>query len=259
MNPGDRIRVVLTDTANGLLAVVVDETTHTTGWALASQALGFQSLTPPAPAAGPNCTVVPFTFRPLWNTAATTNIVPWALANVNVQFSLETGHFEIKESPTDTDDTNCGTTTSPSIANACFATDSDFEGQSYQSGAWPPAGSTSVQITSASGTGIGPATSNQLYPQMQFETTFRATLGTNGTMASLIGTTVGSNTNFFYPYFSQLKPGITAPIACELVIGNYASGGANVTSDFNKQAQYDGGVGNSGENAGTIIANPCPK
>jgi hypothetical protein len=45
MNPGDRIRVVLTDTASGLLAVVVDETTHTTGYALASSTLGFSSVT----------------------------------------------------------------------------------------------------------------------------------------------------------------------------------------------------------------------
>jgi len=31
MNQGDRIRVILTDSANGLLIVVIDETTHTTG------------------------------------------------------------------------------------------------------------------------------------------------------------------------------------------------------------------------------------
>src|SRR5262249_38378086 len=125
----------------------------------------------------------------------------------------------------------------------------------------PPGGGgtpKSVQIISASGTGIGPSTSNQLYPQIQFETSFRATLGSNGSMAGLIGTTVGGNTNFFYPYYSQMGPGFTAGITCSLVIGNYASGGANVTTDFNKQAQYDNPPFTSGENVGPLIANPCP-
>jgi hypothetical protein len=261
MNPGDRIRVSLADTPNGLLIVIIDETTHTTGYVTVSSANGFQSLTPPSATGSntaPNCQTVPFTFRPLWNTASTANIIPWALANINVQFALETGHFEIQDS--DGDDSGCTSTTNPVVNNACFGTDGDFDGQPYQSGSWPPAGGgKSVQIISASGTGIGPASSNQLYPQLQFETTFRATLGSNGSMASLIGTTVGANTSFFYPYYSQMGPGFTAGIACSLVIGNYASGGANVTSDFNKQAQYDGGASNSGENAGPIIANPCPR
>jgi hypothetical protein len=57
-------------------------------------------------------------------------------------------------------------------------------------------------------------TSNQLYPQIQFETSFRSLLGSTGTMAALIDTQVGSNTNFFYPYFTQLAPGLTTSIAC---------------------------------------------
>jgi hypothetical protein len=257
MDPGDTIRVVLTDSANGLLIVVVDETTHTQGSILLSSQNGFMSLTPPSPAPSPNCTAVPFNFRPLWNTATPDHIVPWALPNANVQFALETGHFEIQNSDGD-DPFPCGTpTTNPVISSACFVTDNDFDGQPYQAGSWPPTtGGHSVQISSISGTGIGPSTSHQLYPQLQFETSFRATLGSIGTMASLIGKHVGNNTNFFYPYYTQLKPGLTSSITCELVIGNYVSG-SNVANNFGQQGQYDGGTSNPGENAGPIMANPC--
>jgi hypothetical protein len=146
------------------------------------------------------------------------------------------------------------------ISNACFVDDFDFDGVPYGATNWPPnigVGGHSVQISSVSGTGIGPSTSNQLYPQIQFETSFRATLGSTGTMASLIGTHVGNNTNFFYPYYTQLTPGLTSSIACELVFGNYATG-PNVANNFGQQAQYDGGpVRFPHENAGPIMVNPC--
>jgi hypothetical protein len=178
---------------------------------------------------------------------------------VNVQFALETGHFEIHDH--DSDDPLPSCRPDPVISNACFVEDFDFDGAPYGATNWPPnigAGGHSVQISSVLGTGVGPSTSNELYPQIQFETSFRNTLGSTGTMASLIGENVGNNTSFFYPYYTQLKPGLTSSVACELVIGNYATG-LNVANNFGQQAQYDGGpVRFPHENAGPIMANPCP-
>ena len=260
MNPGDRIQVVLKDTPDGLTARVIDKTNDTVGYATASSKFGFKSVTP----LFMGCNSVPWSFRPLWNTATAPtstspgHTVPWALAIYNVGFGLETGHFEIKDF--DTDDRLCGgKTTNPVIPNVCYDDQADVDGPPYQQGAWPPNANgplQSVRIVSPIGFGIGPAFDDckqndddqgeddhggkckGLYEQMLFETTFRANqqLGIGpGTMLSLIGKSVGANNNFFYPYYSLIRP------RCALVIGDYASGGPNVATDFGKQAQYDGG------------------
>jgi hypothetical protein len=103
MNPGDRIQVVLKDTPDGLTARVIDKTNDTVGYATASSKFGFNSVTP----LFMGCNSVPWSFRPLWNTATAPtstspgHTVPWALAILNVGFGLETGHFEIKDFDTD--------------------------------------------------------------------------------------------------------------------------------------------------------------
>ena len=165
MNQGDRIRVILTDSANGLLIVVIDETTHQTGFVQTSAANGFRSSD------AATCTTVPFTFRPLWNTASCKEAICGGVAHgynpfgdfasyLNVSWGLEIGHSE-----TSPDGTDCHTTTNSPPGTWCFGQDDDVDGATFQAAAWPPGANgpgSAVQIISPIGKGFGPTTSIQL-------------------------------------------------------------------------------------------------
>jgi hypothetical protein len=220
MAPGDKIRVLLTDSANGLLIVIVDETSHTTGYVQTSAANGFTTINPVG------CATNTFTFRPLWNTATSTpahGYTPFS-SFLNVAWGLEIGHGEASGSA---GASGCATTTNVPTGTFCFGQDTDVDGGSYVAADWPPganAPSSSAQLISAIGTGIGPVTSNQLYPTIRF------TAGSSNGAGSAAGAA-------FYPYYSILQPDLYNPaIACALVIGNFAANGT--TTDFGKLLQY---------------------
>jgi hypothetical protein len=162
MNPGDRIRVILTDSANGLLIVVIDETTHQTGYVQTSAANGFGSRN------AVTCMDAPFTFRPLWNTASCNEAICGGVAHgynpfgdfasyLNVSWGLEIGHSET-QAP---DSTDCHITMNVPPGTWCFGEDPDVDGASFQAAAWPPGANgpgSAVQIISPIGTGFGPTT-----------------------------------------------------------------------------------------------------
>ena len=107
------------------------------------------------PTAG-TCTSRPYAFHPMYSTSSEHTRVPWASHSYNVSFSDEIGHFEncaavsreggrctsegSDEGGTgpDGDDRGCfsGATSLLAHVGGCLATDSDFDGASYQR-VWP--------------------------------------------------------------------------------------------------------------------------
>src|SRR5439155_23249526 len=152
MNPGDVITATIKETANGLETDVNDLTTGTSGFMVASAANHFQHAN--AGTAGlSTCDATnfsDFSFHPEFSSASSSNIGPWESLSVNVNFAIETGHFELCVNAScstlpdggDADDVNCFQ--GPPVG-ACFAKssagDTDFDGLPYAT-SWPD-GSTS--------------------------------------------------------------------------------------------------------------------
>ncbi|HEY6278118.1 MAG TPA: hypothetical protein VIX86_17505 [Streptosporangiaceae bacterium] len=98
MNPGDVLKVSITDVANtaispnpdngGLKATVADVTTGQTGYIVASAANGF------ADTSIADCNGHPFSFHAEYNTASQQNQVPWAALEGGVLMEQEIGHGE---------------------------------------------------------------------------------------------------------------------------------------------------------------------
>jgi len=150
MNQGDRIRITIKDTSDGLLTLVEDLTTNQTGFMVASVANGFQNTDPNT------CATTTFSFHPEYDTAKFDNFVPWAALQANINFAMEIGHFTPgPNGDGDADDAPCFP--GPTVAG-CIGADTDFDGTSYRRD-WPdgtPANATSIAIRSVKGDGIGP-------------------------------------------------------------------------------------------------------
>jgi hypothetical protein len=249
MHQGDRIRVTVKDTADGLLTLVEDLTTHQSGFMVASAANGFRNTD------RATCATTPFSFHPEFSTATANHIVPWALARNNVSFAMEIGHFESRDA--DADDGNCfpaSPVTGPLVAG-CFATDSDFDGGSYLRD-WPDgtrANATSIGITSSRGRGIGPLSASRghhgkdvyinSFATLQFETGVSATDPTC-TIAHLNDCVVPPKKAAFYPFYAlrtgerdDRKDGREEDEAerCVLIFGNFSGREIN---NFGGDAQY---------------------
>ena len=249
MNPGDALIVVVTDTSLGLLTYIKDVTTGQVGYMFANASLGFANTNPTS------CQTTPFTFHPEYNTAKASNVVPWAALQLNVNFAVETGHFELgANADSDADDAPCFT--GPTIAG-CLAEvhsgDTDFDGPPYQAD-WPDGSSNHPQplaIVAGGPISLTPSGFTSLYPNMQFETNVAYTESACNPFTGS-GCTVPPAGAAFYPFYSQGVSGST----CFLVFGNDVAG--ITTSDFGKDAQY--GSSNPSEPAlftGGSIKNPC--
>jgi hypothetical protein len=88
MNPGDSLRVQLSDTAAGILALITDFTTGQSGSMIASAFNGFMNTDLQT------CAGTPFNFHPEYDTARQQNQVPWAALEGGVLMQQEIGHFE---------------------------------------------------------------------------------------------------------------------------------------------------------------------
>jgi hypothetical protein len=96
MNQGDRISVSLSDTSNGLAAVVHDtsnpDPATNTGSMVASAANGFGQIK--FQPSGHSCQEIPYTFHPMYSTSSPQTRVLWAAHSYNVAMDAETGHFD---------------------------------------------------------------------------------------------------------------------------------------------------------------------
>jgi hypothetical protein len=99
MNPGDKVRVSIHDTPDGLRAVLNDLTTGVTGSMTASIANGFTQVNfvPDPDPANPSvtCTSSPYAFHPQFATASEHTRAVWTAHTVNVAVSDEIGHYEL--------------------------------------------------------------------------------------------------------------------------------------------------------------------
>lgn len=109
MRQGDVLRVVMRDTAHGLLARVDDLSTGRSGSVVASAANGFMNTNLA------DCSGTPFDFHPEYSSAQQQNQVPWAALEGGVLMQDELGHFEA-----------CSSVSSPLPVNETFA-----DGQSF--------------------------------------------------------------------------------------------------------------------------------
>ena len=88
LNPGDVLRVSITDPPSGLTATVHDLTTGQAGWMTASARNGFMNTSMAT------CDGHPFTFHAEYDTARQQNMVPWSALEGGVLMEQEIGHFE---------------------------------------------------------------------------------------------------------------------------------------------------------------------
>jgi hypothetical protein len=107
MNPGDHLTVTMTDTANGLLAMVHDNSTGATGSMVASAANGFGQIK--FQPYGHGCQEIPYDFHPMYSTSSPQTRVLWAAHSYNIAMDAETGHFDFCSSIDANTDTCNGT------------------------------------------------------------------------------------------------------------------------------------------------------
>ena len=88
MNPGDVLKVSITDPSSGLTVRVDDLTTGQSGFMQASAANGFANTNLS------DCSGNPHTFHAEYSTASQQNQVPWAALEGGVLMEQEVGHFE---------------------------------------------------------------------------------------------------------------------------------------------------------------------
>jgi hypothetical protein len=153
MNPGDRVRIRMHDTQEGLRIDLADLTSGHTGSMTASVANGFGHVlyTPTSP----KCQSAPYAFHPEYSTANPRGNT-WSAHTYNVAMSDEIGHFENclainahfnctspgsqDSSGLDEDDGNgfCVPAADSTLVkiNGCFSADADYDGQSYRND-WP--------------------------------------------------------------------------------------------------------------------------
>ena len=252
MNQGDLLRVTINDTpgnvTGGVSTRIDDQTTHQSGFMIASAANGYQSLNLH------NCHGTNFSFHPEFSTAKFGNFVPWAALQANVGFAVETGHFELgANGDGDFDDPPCFPTSPVSILAGCIDIqnengDLDFDGTSYQTD-WPDGTSsnaTSVSFASPLSAANGSSSYNDSYPSLQFETDIPASESTcTPTGAGCTVPPPGAN---FYPFYSVAS-------GCAFLFGNNTRG----VNSFGQDAQY--GTPNLpwffGTSSGGPQANPC--
>ncbi|HLJ86208.1 MAG TPA: hypothetical protein VKZ53_05255 [Candidatus Angelobacter sp.] len=165
MRPGDKVKITVRDTKDGLQAIVKDLTAGTEGSMTASIANGFAQVNF-APDPDPNnpsatCSSTPYAFHPMYATSGEHTSSTWAAHTINVSFADEIGHYEYcnavdfeggnciapglnDPSGIDFDDVFCLSgdflaTLGLQPVGACFFDDFDFDGVPYRFN-WPGTG-----------------------------------------------------------------------------------------------------------------------
>jgi hypothetical protein len=273
MNSGDDLKVSLSDTPDGLRAVIRDSTSGQTGSMTASAANGFGQVQ--YDPTGTSCVNLPYNFHPMYSTSSEQTRNIWAAHSYNVAFASEIGHFEnctgpasipsspfgldangapiacptgnsegfgSSTSPTDTDDNFCfpGTQALRVQINGCTDSNAGFDSLAYQP-VWPD-GNRALHpqpiLFSSPLTGPG---NRQNYSRMAFEANLpRIQGGTcrlTGQGCLLIPLTDKGTPAAFYPFFSAFQNGVQDEQGnggCAWAFGNDLPG----ATDFGRNAQY---------------------
>lgn len=265
----------VTPTTGGVLTRIDDLTTHQSGFLVASAANGFAHTNPVT------CAQSPYSFHPEYATAKFGNFVSWAALQANVDFSIETGHFNVcdkvdnatascvgneglpgHQSPGDADDPPCSSA-GPGLQLVSGCTDqvaangdNDFDGTSYQTD-WPNGtrhNASSMEVQSPLSAPNGSSNYEHGYPIVQLQTDILGS-ETGCNVQNGVGCVLPPPGASFYPYFSVGKAGAS----CVYLFGNNSGHEHASINDFGKLAQY--GTPNlswSGQtDSGGPIANPC--
>lgn len=267
MNSGDRLKLSIHDTPNGVQAAIDDLSTHQSGSMTASPANGFAQIQ--YDPTGTSCNSVPYAFHPMYSTASEQTRVIWAAHSYNAAFSDEIGHFQFcngaavpstpfglddfgnpivcpagntegsgaNQEPTDGDDDFCFPA-SESLkykVQGCTETNTGFDGVSYTP-VWPDGNTrlhpTPFQFTSAQ-TG---AYFDQPYDRVAFEADlpdieFSTCNRNTGAGCTLIPTTDDGTPAAFYPFFTNTS----VQGNCTWQFGNDTPGELR---NFGRNAQY---------------------
>lgn len=261
MNQGDRLRVTIKDTPNGLLTRIEDLSTGQSGFMVASAANGYQSLNPNT------CAPTNFNFHPEYSTAKFNNIVPWAALEANVNYAVEIGHFTAGvHGDNDADDPPCFPgPTLPGCLDFAQGGDIDFDGNSYIRD-WPdgtrhnPNSAKVGAPLSISRDGHDREEGNEEakydspYRQVQFETDVAASEG-RCNFATGAGCVVPPQGAAFYPFFSISRDEHSGEGGCQLEFGNLTG---RDFDDFGGTAQYGTPTARfAGTLSGGLRPNPC--
>ncbi len=266
MNSGDTIQLTMQDTAHGLRVDIRDETTHQSGFMVASAANGFGQVKfdPNGTDCDPATHNLPYDFHPMYSTSSEQTSSTWAAHTLNVAFSDEIGHFQIcsgpnainpggdcpkgdfegtgaNQTPSDGDDSGCFPASSSTLVQigGCLGENDAFDGVSYLPD-WPDGNTamhpTAIMFTSPlTGTHFDHNYKRSAFetdlPLLEFEITGQCNVFT-GVGCSLIpeNTDLGV-TAAFYPFFStrQLHG------QCVWQLGSHIPGSTN---DFGQLAGW---------------------
>jgi hypothetical protein len=261
LNPGDKATVTLKDTPGGFETIVTDTTTGETGRMVASASNGFGQIQF-APT-GNACTMLPYTFHPMYSTSTPRTRVLWAAHSYNVAFSDEIGHFDFcshvnantgscdgrEGVPGDTeaadgDDNFCAFGQESLLYRTTGCTDANapgFDGTSYHD-YWPNGSPTRPTPVLFSSPGTGPGYSTR-YAHFAFETDLpRIEASDLGGICDRLGTgahcvnpptTDDGTPATFYPYYST----VSTSGGCRFGIGSTLPNtinnfGGNSTAEF---------------------------
>jgi hypothetical protein len=252
MGSGDNLTVDMHDTAAGFQVVIHDVTSGQTGSMTASVDNGFQQVLYEPKSS--SCHTAPYAYHPMYSTSGEHTRVPWAAHSYNVAFSDEIGHFEYcakvvgygcgggnanDPAGSDGDEAPCFRPSESLLVQVggCIGTDFDFDGPSYQPGAWPGTNSTtptSTPIVFKSPLFNGTAN----YSRVAFETDLpRIEAPDSGgicnrtTGANCVNPPPGAN---FYPIFTTG----TQAAACVWRFGGPSLPGTTNTFGGNSTAEY---------------------
>ncbi|HZR39629.1 MAG TPA: hypothetical protein VFB12_05920 [Ktedonobacteraceae bacterium] len=267
MNSGDRLVVVMQDTAHGLRIDIFDISTgqHGSMTSSAANTFGQVKFDP----TGTTCQNIPYDFHPMYSTSSEQTRVPWAAHSFNISFSDEIGHFDYCSSvtaaggcsgtegvagdtePTDADDVGCLPASASTLVqvSGCTGSNTGFDGVPYQP-VWPD-GNTTLHPTAIRFT--SPLTGrlfNVNYNRTAFETDLPRIESTcnrvTGAGCTLIPTTDDNTPANFYPFysirnvedplgFSSDKVANWEDHTCTWGLGNHIPGNTN---DFGRNDQY---------------------
>jgi type II secretory pathway pseudopilin PulG len=270
MNPGDKLTVSMHDTPAGYYTRITDNTTHQSGFMIASVANGFRQIV--WDPVNFTCKGRPYAFHAMYNRALPPQAngqprawTTWSAHTDNVAYDVETGHFEPANAPSDTTSNDDPPCFSGPLIPGCLGSDSDFDGYPYHAGDWPNGSSktpTPNYLTSPRSGGLAGT-----YPIARFETDLpRIEEGNNGGGLACDHHTGAGCSNpppgAFYPWFHLFK-GPSSLGTCSWALTN--DGVPNQLSNFGGEVAGWGpleltnyGFDKRYHNYARTIPNPCP-
>jgi hypothetical protein len=267
MNSGDRLTVSMHDTARGYYTRITDETTHQTGFMVASVRNGFRHIV--WDPVNFTCNGAPYAFHAMYDRALPplpngqpTAWTTWSAHTDNVAYDVETGHFEAPDAaadPSTDEDQPCFT---GPVIPGCLGSDADFDGYPYHA-VWPNG---SPNYPTPNYFSSPRSLRGAIYPIARFETDLpRIEEANNGGPLACDHHTGAGCTNpppgAFYPWYHLLR--VPSTRACAWGLTNDMPRPQQLSNFGGEQAAWgpleltDYGFDKRYHNYARTIVNPC--